>query len=162
MSRALAFFLLTALSACRAAAPEQAPTQSDSSEHSTAGAFTVREIARGLEHPWSVALLPGGGFLVTERPGRLRHIDAQGNVSALIAGVPKVWAEGQGGLLDVALAPDFARSGVIYLSYAAPGPDGTAVSSVMPFSALKELNETDMKAAHLYLRSLPPRAAGGR
>src|SRR5688572_7057910 len=64
----------------------------------------VRVIASGLEHPWSVALLPDGGFLVTERPGRLRRVAADGTVSAPVAGVPKVFAEGQGGLLDVALA----------------------------------------------------------
>lgn len=86
----------------------------------------VTTIAEGLEHPWSVALLPGGGFLVTERPGRLRHVAADGTVSAPIAGVPEVYAQGQGGLLDIALAPDFAASRRIYLTYAEPGPDRTA------------------------------------
>ena len=65
----------------------------------------VETIASGLEHPWSVALLPDGSFLVTERPGRLRRIDANGSISPPIAGVPKVFAEGQAGLLDVVLDP---------------------------------------------------------
>ncbi|UHQ21181.1 PQQ-dependent sugar dehydrogenase [Lysobacter sp. 5GHs7-4] len=94
------------------------------------GPVQVTQIAHGLEHPWSVAVLPDGGFLVTERPGRLRRVGADGAVSAPIAGVPQVWAEGQGGLLDVVLAPDFASSKRIYLSYAEPGPDGSAGTAV--------------------------------
>lgn len=86
----------------------------------------VTEIARGLEHPWAVALLDDGSFLVTERPGRLRRVSAKGAISAPLRGVPTVWAQGQGGLLDVELAPDFARSHEIYLSYAEAGADGTA------------------------------------
>jgi hypothetical protein len=78
-------------------------------------------IAAGLEHPWAVAVLPdGAGYLVTERPGRLRHIARDGTVSAPISGVPEVFAVSQGGLLDVALAPDFADSRVLYLSFSKP------------------------------------------
>jgi glucose/arabinose dehydrogenase len=78
-------------------------------------------IADGLEHPWAVAVLPDlAGYLVTERPGRLRHVSRDGVVSDPIAGVPDVFAVSQGGLLDVALAPDFAESRVIYLSFAKP------------------------------------------
>ena len=90
----------------------------------------VTTIADGLDHPWAVALLPDGGFLVTERPGRLRRISPVGDVSDPIAGVPDVFAEGQGGLLDVVLAPDFADTRRIYLSYAEPGPGGTAGTAV--------------------------------
>ncbi|RDY69321.1 PQQ-dependent sugar dehydrogenase [Lysobacter soli] len=109
------------------AAPKALPTQTVTSQ---SGPVTVTTIASGLEHPWSVALLPDGGFLVTERPGRLRHVSADGAVSAPITGVPQVWAEGQGGLLDVVLAPDFATSKKIFLSYAEPGPDGSAGTAV--------------------------------
>lgn len=109
------------------AAPKALPTQSVTSQN---GAVQVTTIAAGLEHPWSVALLPDGGFLVTERPGRLRHVSADGAVSAALAGVPQVWAEGQGGLLDVVLAPDFATSKRIFLSYSEPGPDGSAGTAV--------------------------------
>ncbi|UTA53410.1 PQQ-dependent sugar dehydrogenase [Lysobacter soli] len=109
------------------AAPKALPTQTATSQN---GPVTVTTIASGLEHPWSVALLPDGGFLVTERPGRLRHVSADGAVSAPITGVPQVWAEGQGGLLDVVLAPDFATSKKIFLSYAEPGPGGSAGTAV--------------------------------
>mgnify|MGYP000229959359 CR=1 FL=1 len=87
----------------------------------------VEPIAGPLEHPWGLAFLPGGGMLVTERPGRLRLIDEAGRLDPEpIAGVPEVWARGQGGLLDVALAPDFATSRLVYLSYAAPVGNGAA------------------------------------
>jgi len=109
------------------AAPKALPTQTVASQN---GQVTVTTIASGLEHPWSVALLPDGGFLVTERPGRLRHVSADGAVSAPITGVPQVWAEGQGGLLDVVLAPDFATSRKIFLSYAEAGADGSAGTAV--------------------------------
>jgi len=109
------------------AAPKALPTQTLTSQN---GPVTVTTIASGFEHPWGVALLPDGGFLVTERPGRLRHVTADGAVSAPITGVPQVWAEGQGGLLDVVLAPDFATSKKIFLSYAEAGPDGSAGTAV--------------------------------
>lgn len=117
----------TAPTAAAAAAPKALPTQTVASQN---GTVTVTTIASGLEHPWSVALLPDGGFLVTERPGRLRHVSADGALSAPITGVPQVWAEGQGGLLDVVLAPDFATSKRIFLSYSEPGPDGSAGTAV--------------------------------
>jgi aldose sugar dehydrogenase len=96
----------------------------------SSNAMRVDVIARGLEHPWSVAFLPDGAFLVTERDGRLRRVDAQGKVSAPITGVPEVFAQGQGGLLDVVLAPDYATSHRIYLSYAERGDDGNAGTAV--------------------------------
>lgn len=80
--------------------------------------ITVETIAAGLEHPWGVAFLPDGRLLVTERTGHLRVVTREGTISEPIAGVPAVAAQGQGGLLDVALAPDFAESGIVFLSYA--------------------------------------------
>jgi len=87
-------------------------------------------IARGLEHPWGFAFLPDGRFLVTERPGRLRIVNADGSLSAPLAGVPAVAARGQGGLLDVTLHPDFARNSLVYLSFSEPAEDGTAGTAV--------------------------------
>jgi glucose/arabinose dehydrogenase len=86
--------------------------------------------AEGLEHPWGLAFLPDGRMLVTERPGRLRLVTPNGQVSAPIKGVPEVHAQGQGGLLDVALDPGFASNRLVYLSYAEPGEGvaGTAVA----------------------------------
>lgn len=99
--------------------------------------FDVRVVARGLVHPWAVAFLPGGDMVVTERPGRLRIVAADGTVSAPAAGVPKVLAEDQGGLLDVAVSPHFADDGLVFFTFAEPreGGSGTALGRgrlVMP------------------------------
>ncbi|MDH1308268.1 PQQ-dependent sugar dehydrogenase [Pseudomonas fulva] len=95
------------------------------------GTLTVDTVANGLRTPWALAFLPGGqDMLVTERPGNLRVINAEGKVGPAINGVPKVWAEGQGGLLDVALSPEFAKDRTIYLSYAEEGSDGKAGTAV--------------------------------
>ncbi len=90
--------------------------------------LTVEPVVTGLEHPWAVALLPDGAALITERPGRLK-LYKNGSVTE-VTGIPEVSAKGQGGLLDVAISPDFARSRTIYLSYAQPreGGNGTAVA----------------------------------
>ena len=87
-------------------------------------------VAAGLEHPWSLAFLPDGTMLVTERPGRLRRVFPDGRLSAPITGVPEVAARGQGGLLDVVLGPGFATDRSVFLSFAQPTRDGarTAVA----------------------------------
>jgi glucose/arabinose dehydrogenase len=105
-----------------------APASAQTIETS-AGPLTATVIAEGLEHPWAMGFLPDGRMLVTERSGQLRVVDQDGAVGAPIEGVPEVVARGQGGLLDVALAPDFAESGQIYLSFseAGEGGQGTAV-----------------------------------
>ncbi len=95
-----------------------------------AGRVRVETVADGLVHPWALAILPGGRMLVTERPGRLRLVTGAGRISEPIAGVPEVYARGQGGLLDVALDPDFADNRLVYLSYAEPGEGGTASTAV--------------------------------
>ncbi|HET7526763.1 MAG TPA: PQQ-dependent sugar dehydrogenase [Burkholderiaceae bacterium] len=77
-------------------------------------------VAQGLVNPWSLAFLPDGRMLVTERPGRLRIVDKGGALGAPIAGLPAISVGGQCGLLDVALDPRFADNGVIYFSYAEP------------------------------------------
>src|SRR5690606_35648388 len=98
------------------------------SEH---GEVKVTEVITGLEHPWSLAVLPeGAGLLITERPGRLRHVSAAGKLGKAIAGTPEVFANGQGGLLDVALSPDFATDRLVYLGYAEAGQDGKAGTAV--------------------------------
>lgn len=91
----------------------------------------VVEVARGLDTPWSLAFLPDGRMLVTERAGRMHVVSPSGQVSSPLDGVPAVHARGQGGLLDVVVSPDFARDGRIFFSFAEPTRDGarTAVAS---------------------------------
>jgi glucose/arabinose dehydrogenase len=105
-----AVLLLAPLSA--AAAPQTFP--------SSAGNLNVETIAGGLVHPWSLAFLPDGRMLVTERPGRMRIVGKDGTPSPALAGVPKVFASGQGGLLDVVLDRSFAQNHTIYFCYAEP------------------------------------------
>ncbi|QZN97368.1 PQQ-dependent sugar dehydrogenase [Symbiopectobacterium purcellii] len=91
----------------------------------------VTELQDKLNHPWSLAFLPGNnGMLITERAGQLRHWQEGKGLSAPIEGVPAVFAKSQGGLLEVALAPDFAQSRRIYLSFAEVGDDGNAGTAV--------------------------------
>ncbi|WP_372620389.1 PQQ-dependent sugar dehydrogenase [Falsiroseomonas sp.] len=118
----LLFAAALLLPACAQAQPREVQT--------SAGTVRVEVLADGLVHPWAVAVLPDGRLLVTERPGRLRLVSRQGELSPPLDGVPEVFARRQGGLLDVALDPDFAGNRRIYLSYAEPGEGGTAGTAV--------------------------------
>ena len=151
--------LLATLPACGASetpANLEAPAADKAPAPSAAVHVDVETIASGLEHPWSVALLPDGGFLVTERPGRLRRISADGEVSAPLKGVPEVFASGQGGLLDVALAPDFTESRRIWLTYAEPGPDGTAGTA----AAIARLDDDAIRGLRVVYRQTPKLRGG--
>ncbi len=92
------------------------------------GPIRVETVASGLVHPWGLAHLPDGRMLVTERPGRLRYVERDGALSEPLRGVPGVYAEGQGGLLDVALDPQFATNNLVYLSFAEPGEGGASTA----------------------------------
>jgi glucose/arabinose dehydrogenase len=114
-------------------APNQKPAfdgQTRAPERKTNVAFDVVTVAEGLQAPWSLEFLPDGRMLVTERPGRLRIVAADGTLSAPVAGLPPVDARGQGGLLDVALDPDFATSRLVYWSFAEPQEGGTNNTAV--------------------------------
>jgi glucose/arabinose dehydrogenase len=106
------------------------PNQTRAPELRSGIEIEVEQIARGLEEPWAIVFLPDGRMLVTERPGRLRIVARQGQVSAPIAGLPAVDARGQGGLLDVVLSPSFESDRLIYWSYAEPRGDGANGTSV--------------------------------
>lgn len=93
-------------------------------------ALNQEVIVDGLEHPWGLAELPDGRWLVTERPGRLRIITAEGEMSDPIEGLPEVDARDQGGLHDVAVAPDFEESRRIWMTYAEPRGDGENATAV--------------------------------
>jgi glucose/arabinose dehydrogenase len=91
-------------------------------------AFEVETLTGDLEHPWAVEVFEDGRLLVTERPGRLRIVTPDGELSAPVAGLPEVDARGQGGLLDVAIDPDFSSNQTIYWSYAEPREDGNGTA----------------------------------
>ncbi|HEY1385758.1 MAG TPA: PQQ-dependent sugar dehydrogenase, partial [Dongiaceae bacterium] len=101
-----------------------ADTASAAQFQSKAGPINVVMVAEGLEHPWGLAFLSDGRMLVTERPGRIRIVDRDGHLSEPVAGVPKVYARGEGGLLDVTLDPDFASNNLIYFALAEAGEGG--------------------------------------
>ena len=78
--------------------------------------FRIETVAQGLEHPWSLAFLPDGTMLVTEREGRLRRIENGNLVQEPVRGLPDLVASGQGGLLDVVLHPQFENNQTLFLS----------------------------------------------
>jgi glucose/arabinose dehydrogenase len=128
---------------------------------SDAGPFQLETIAEGLEHPWSLAFLPGGSALITERPGRLRIIQNNSLTANAIKGVPAVAASGQGGLFDVTLHPDFASNNTLFLSYAHDSSEGmtTRVASAV-------LDNNELKNLKVIFEALPrsngTRHFGGR
>jgi aldose sugar dehydrogenase len=91
---------------------------------SSSGDIMIETFARGLDHPWALAFLPDGRMLVTERPGRMHIVGKDGKVSLAFAGVPKVFASGQGGLHDVVLDRSFADNHTIYFCFAEPVSGG--------------------------------------
>ncbi len=102
----------------------------NSSFASSAGQLEVQAVASGLVHPWSLAFLPDSRMLVTERPGRMRLVTPEGQLSPPLKGVPEVFASGQGGLLDVILDKSYAQNKTIYFCFAEPTGGGgrTAVA----------------------------------
>lgn len=124
--------------AVAAAALALAGTTASAQETFQAGNVHIQaDVVTGdLQNPWGLDFLPDGDVLVTERPGRLRLL-SQGKLSEPVDGVPKVSARGQGGLLDVKAAPDFATSGLIFLSYSEPG-DGGASTAVARAKLVRE------------------------
>lgn len=128
----------------------QQPTVFKSTQHD----YRVVTVANGFVNPWSMAFLPGGDILVTERPGRLRVVRNGKLLDAPVAGVPAVWARGQGGLLDVVPHPDFATNKLVYLSYSKPIDGGAATTAVVrgrfegdKLSDVKEVFLADTKGA---------------
>jgi glucose/arabinose dehydrogenase len=104
--------------------------------------FSVEVVAKGLNHPWGLAFLPDGRMLVSERSGNIRLISTQGEISEPLAGVPRVHHQGQGGLLGVAIDPDFSMNRAVYFSYSEPegSLSGTAVArAVLMEDGLKDV-----------------------
>jgi len=104
--------------------------------YAVAAGVRVEVVASGLAHPWALAFLPDGRYLVTERPGRLRVVESDGRVGPPVAGVPRVDAVGQGGLLDLVLDSAFASNRTLYFCYAEPGPDGEGNATALARAVL--------------------------
>ncbi len=119
-SWSLAFLMAASL------APLSAQEVVRSAEHD----FRVVTVVEGLEVPWAIAFLPNGDMLVTERPGRLRIVRDGHLLPTPVAGVPEVFAQGQGGLLDVVLHPEFASNRLVYLSYSKPLTGGSTTAVI--------------------------------
>jgi len=117
--------------------------------------FAVKQIAQGLKFPWGMAFLPDGNILVTERIGQLRIVSPNGQLSEPIQGVPDVFFEQQGGLLDVAIDPEFSKNRLIYLSYAEP--EGNKASTAV---AQAELVNGQLKNLQVIFRQLPKTMGG--
>lgn len=113
------------------AQPQQTPAPVAASR-----AATATPVARGLEHPWAVAFLPQGRYLVTERPGRIRVVEADGQVGKPLSGLPPIAAGGQGGLLDVVTDTDFADNRRIFFCYSEPGADRGTNSTALASATL--------------------------
>ncbi len=110
------------------------PAASAQTFKSSAGDLKIETVASGLAHPWGLAFLPDGRMLVTERPGRMRVAAQDGKLSGALQGVPKVFASGQGGLLDVVLDRGFAQNKTIYFCFAEP--DGSGARTAMARATL--------------------------
>ena len=118
--------------------------------------FNVQAVAKGLSHPWSLAFLPNGDMLVTERIGQLRLIQNNKLVDQPIAGLPEIRQRGQGGLMDIALHADFASNQIIYLSYAGKAEGGFSTEVLR--ARLVDQQLLDVK---VIFRALP-KSSGGR
>lgn len=135
----------------------------------SAVSFEVRVLARGLDRPWAVEPLPSGDFLITEKPGRMRIVSAQGEVGQPIGGLlpvgtggvsatsrqgglPPITARGQGGLLDVALSPNFARDRTIFWSFSEQREGGSGTSVARGFLTPDRAN---LEQVRIIFRSLP-------
>jgi aldose sugar dehydrogenase len=119
------------------------------------GSVQVETVVSGLTHPWALAFLPDGRMLVTERPGNLRIVDTENNLSEPLSGVPEVFAQGQGGLLDVAVDRDFESNRRIYLTYAEPGGGGASTAA-----ARAVLGEGGLEDVEVIFRQ-EPKLGGG-
>jgi len=127
----------------------------DGPRNTKAGTIKVETVATGLSHPWGLAFLPDGRMLVTERSGTLRLVSKDGKLSPPLSGVPKVVVAGQGGLLDVAIDPDFKSNSLVYLTYSEPGEGGAGTAV-----ARGKLGESGLDGVEVIFRQ-EPKVGGG-
>ena len=127
----------------------------DGPRNTKAGTIKVETVATELSHPWGLAFLPDGRMLVTERSGTLRLVSKDGKLSPPLSGVPKVVVAGQGGLLDVAIDPDFKSNSLVYLTYSEPGEGGAGTAV-----ARGKLGESGLDGVEVIFRQ-EPKVGGG-
>jgi glucose/arabinose dehydrogenase len=125
---------------------------------SSAGDLTVETFARGVDSPWSLAFLPDGRMLVTERPGRLRIVGKDGKLSRPLAGLPKIFARDQGGLLDVALDRDYPANRTIYFCFAEPS--GAGARSAVARARLRDEGASRLDEVKVIFRQQGPLSTG--
>lgn len=129
---------------------------------SSAGRLEVQTVASGLAHPWALAFLPEGRMLVTERPGRIRIVSPQGQLSLAVKGVPEVMAIGQGGLLDVVIDKDYAQNNTIYFCYSERSGSGgrTAIARGKLVEGSAPKNEPRLDDMKVIFRQDGPLSSG--
>lgn len=152
--------LLAALLAAPAIAQAQAPGEPERIER---GGFRWRVLASGLENPWGGGFLPDGRLLLSERPGRARLMAPDGTLSPPLAGLPEVVAEGQGGLLDLQPAPDFATTAEVFFTSATLVQDGAAATperGVLTRLSRARLTPRGFEAVRPVLDATPAQASG--
>jgi glucose/arabinose dehydrogenase len=133
---------VAALAGLAVTIPAAAQAQTYQSEHH---AFRAVTVAEGLNNPWSIAFLPGGDILITERAGRLRIVRNGQLLEAPVEGVPEVRARGQGGLLEVALHPQFESNRFLYLTYSKPNADGSEGTTAVARGRFENDRLTDVQ-----------------
>jgi glucose/arabinose dehydrogenase len=127
----------------------------DGTIETKSGPVKVETVAKKLNFPWGLAFLPDGRMLVTERPGRLRIVAQDGTLSEPIKGVPEVFAQGQGGLLGLALDPKFSANNLIYFAFSEPGEGGAGTAV-----ARAKLRDTSLDDVEIIFRQ-KPKVRGG-
>lgn len=138
------------------APPSQVLADRSPTPANTRGVVTAETVVSGLVNPWAIEFLPDGRALITERPGRLRVLSPSGQLSAPVSGVPTVFAQGQGGLLDVAIDPQFATNQLVYLSYAESGEGGAGTAV-----ARARFTGTSLTDVQVIYRQTPKLNGGG-
>jgi glucose/arabinose dehydrogenase len=127
---------------------------------SSAGELNVETVAGGLVHPWSLAFLPDGRMLVTERPGRMRIVTRSGQLSPPLAGIPEVFAQGQAGLMDVMLARDFEKSRTVFFCYAEPVAGGGGRIAIARGQLMQDERTSRLAAVKVIFHQQGPASSG--
>ena len=149
--------ILQSVAGCSFGPATQDPSIRSPTPSSSDDVVRAETVARGLQNPWALEFLPDGRMVVTEKAGQLRIVASDGTVGPPLTGVPEVDARGQGGLLDVALDPQFAQNRLVYLAFSEPGPNGTAGTSV----ARGRLGDAGLEDTRVIYSQQPKMRGGG-